>query len=111
MNRSLAATLAIVCFLGFSFWTSPSVGQGKEGKGVGPDQKTWDAVVNKAIRFLKATQDKDGGWNTAKSPGITGIALTGMLKTGKVKVGETTGLTFEHTDEDHRSIRDATREV
>src|SRR5262245_41039218 len=50
----------------------------------GPDPKEWDRVVDKAIAYLKTTQDADGSWNGKKSPGITGIALTGMLQTGKV---------------------------
>ena len=51
---------------------------------VGPDQKTWDDVANKAANYLKGTQDANGGWSTAKSPGVTGIVLTGLLKTGEV---------------------------
>lgn len=48
----------------------------------GPDQKTWDAVVAKAGQYVKSTQDADGGWSTAKSPGVTGVVLTGLLRTG-----------------------------
>jgi squalene-hopene/tetraprenyl-beta-curcumene cyclase len=51
---------------------------------LGPDPKTWDAVVSKAIRFLESAQEPGGGWSTAKSPGITGVALTGLLRSGKV---------------------------
>jgi squalene-hopene/tetraprenyl-beta-curcumene cyclase len=47
---------------------------------IGPDQKTWDAVAQKAAAFLQSTQEKNGGWSTDKSPGITGIVLTGLLK-------------------------------
>jgi squalene-hopene/tetraprenyl-beta-curcumene cyclase len=50
----------------------------------GPDPREWDRVVDKAIAYLKTTQEADGSWNGKKSPGITGIALTGMLQTGKV---------------------------
>ncbi len=49
---------------------------------VGPDQKTWDAVVAKAGQYLKNTQEAGGGWSTSKSPGITGVVLTGLLRTG-----------------------------
>lgn len=48
------------------------------------DPKQWDDVVGKAINFLKATQDENGGWSTAKSPGVTGIVLTGLLRSGKM---------------------------
>lgn len=51
-----------------------------QGTKIGPDQKTWDAVAQKAAKFLQDSQDKNGGWSTDKTPGITGIALTGLLK-------------------------------
>ncbi len=43
---------------------------------------TWDEVVGKAIKFLRSRQDENGGWSTAKSPGVTGVALTGLLRCG-----------------------------
>jgi squalene-hopene/tetraprenyl-beta-curcumene cyclase len=46
----------------------------------GPDKKTWDTVAQKAAKYLQGTQDKNGGWSTDKSPGVTGIVLTGLLK-------------------------------
>jgi squalene-hopene/tetraprenyl-beta-curcumene cyclase len=58
-----------------------------KGKPAAPppvDAAKWEAVVARAINFLKESQDKNGGWSTAKSPGVTGVALTGMLRTGKV---------------------------
>jgi squalene-hopene/tetraprenyl-beta-curcumene cyclase len=50
----------------------------------GVDAKEWDSVVDKAIAHLRSTQAKDGSWSAKGSPGITGIVLTGLLKTGKV---------------------------
>lgn len=44
----------------------------------------WDAVADKAISYLKSTQADDGSWSETRSLGITGIVLTGMLRTGKV---------------------------
>src|SRR5438445_200400 len=52
----------------------------------GPDQKTWDTVAGKAATFLKSSQETGGGWSTAASPGVTGIALTGLLKSGQATV-------------------------
>jgi squalene-hopene/tetraprenyl-beta-curcumene cyclase len=52
----------------------------------GPDRKTWDAVADKAANYLKSTQDPNGGWSTAKSPGVTGVVLTGLLKSGTITV-------------------------
>ena len=62
-----------------------------DAKKVGPDPKTWDAVVQKAAKFLKSTQDDSGGWSTAKTPGITGVCLTGLLRTGQVSPTDPTG--------------------
>src|SRR6185369_5275684 len=42
----------------------------------------WDTVTQKAIDYLKSTQEANGGWSTDKSPGVTGVALTGLLKAG-----------------------------
>lgn len=44
----------------------------------------WDQVTTKAIDFLRSTQAEDGSWSKDRSPGITGIILTGLLKSGKV---------------------------
>jgi squalene-hopene/tetraprenyl-beta-curcumene cyclase len=49
-----------------------------------PDPGPWDAVVDKAVAYLKSQQAPDGSWSESRSPGITGIVLTGMLRTGKV---------------------------
>jgi squalene-hopene/tetraprenyl-beta-curcumene cyclase len=45
---------------------------------------TWDQVVDRAIAYLKSVQAEDGSWGEKQNLGITGIVLTGMLKTGKV---------------------------
>jgi squalene-hopene/tetraprenyl-beta-curcumene cyclase len=52
----------------------------------GPDLKSWEAVTSKCIQFVRTSQDVNGGWSTAKSPGITGVVLTGVLRTGLVPV-------------------------
>jgi squalene-hopene/tetraprenyl-beta-curcumene cyclase len=45
----------------------------------------WDAVVGKAIAYLKAAQNADGSWGTPpRNRGVTGIVITGLLQTGKV---------------------------
>jgi squalene-hopene/tetraprenyl-beta-curcumene cyclase len=49
-----------------------------------PSAADWDSAVEKAIAYLRRTQGKDGSWSGDKSPGITGVALTGALRTGKV---------------------------
>ena len=48
------------------------------------DAKLWNSVTDKAVAFLRKNQADDGSWSKAKSPGCTGIVLTGLLETGKV---------------------------
>ena len=42
----------------------------------------WQAVVGKAVGYLKASQDESGGWSTAKNIGVTGVVTTGLLQCG-----------------------------
>jgi squalene-hopene/tetraprenyl-beta-curcumene cyclase len=49
----------------------------------GPEPAQWDAVVGKAIAYLESTQEKDGGWSSQRSPGVTGIAVTALLRSGQ----------------------------
>lgn len=45
----------------------------------------WDQVVDKAIAYVKSTQNEDGSWGTApRNGGVTGVVVTGLLQTGKV---------------------------
>src|SRR5581483_10981188 len=45
---------------------------------------TWDDTVEKAIAYLRKAQSADGSWGGKQNPGITGVVLTGLLRTGKV---------------------------
>lgn len=47
-------------------------------------EPNWDETVEKAIAYLRKTQAPDGSWGAKQSPGITGIVLTGLLRTGKL---------------------------
>jgi squalene-hopene/tetraprenyl-beta-curcumene cyclase len=44
----------------------------------------WNQTVARAIDYLKASQAGDGSWSSEKSPGVTGVVVTGVLATGKV---------------------------
>jgi squalene-hopene/tetraprenyl-beta-curcumene cyclase len=59
-------------------------GAAQPAKKVGPDPKEWDRVVDRAIAYLQSSQGTNGGWSSDRSPGVTGVALTGLLQTGKV---------------------------
>src|SRR6516164_72191 len=86
MNKMLLLCYAALCALGWTFSLAPA-GDAK----VGPDKKSWDMVAQKAAKFLHGTQDKNGGWSTDKSPGVTGIALTGLLKSGMTTANDPVG--------------------
>src|SRR6478672_5022073 len=44
----------------------------------------WDSSVDRAISYLRKTQAKDGSWGGKQAPGVTGVVVTGLLRTGKV---------------------------
>ncbi|MSR31584.1 MAG: hypothetical protein EXR99_08775 [Gemmataceae bacterium] len=48
------------------------------------DLKVWDQSVDRAVAFLRKSQADDGSWSANLSPGVTGIIVTGLLRTGKV---------------------------
>ena len=76
MNKKIMFTsCAALCLLSWSITPAPA-----QTAKIGPDMKTWDDVARNAAKFLQGTQDKNGGWSTDKTPGVTGIALTGLLK-------------------------------
>lgn len=74
-TRCLVSTFTLCAF---SFGLSGGLAGEKTANG--QDQKAWDDVAAKAAKFLKSSQDKNGGWSTDKTPGVTGVALTGLLK-------------------------------
>ncbi len=47
-----------------------------------PTKEEWQAVVDKATRFLASKQDDKGGWSSDKSIGVTGVVVTGLLQCG-----------------------------
>ena len=51
---------------------------------IGPDPKEWNRVVDRAVQFAATAQATNGSWSGDKTPGVTGVVLTGLLATGKV---------------------------
>jgi squalene-hopene/tetraprenyl-beta-curcumene cyclase len=49
-----------------------------------PTIKEWDRAVTRAVVYLRSTQGEDGSWSNNRSPGVTGVVLTGLLRSGKV---------------------------
>ena len=44
----------------------------------------WDETVDKSIAYLRKSQAKDGSWGGKQATGVTGVIVTGLLRTGKV---------------------------
>lgn len=49
-----------------------------------PSPEVWDRTVERGIESLRKSQASDGSWSAQASPGITGIVVTGLLRTKKV---------------------------
>ena len=61
-----------------------------------PTKEEWQAVVDKATKYLKDKQDDKGAWSADKNIGVTGVVVTGLLQTGTKPDAEPAakGLTF-----------------
>ncbi len=59
-------------------------------KPFGPDPQKWERLVDKGIEYLRTSQALDGSWSAKQPMGVTGIALTGLLRTGRVKAEDPT---------------------
>src|SRR5437588_7184789 len=77
-------SFATLTWCGFASLLAATALPGGDARKPGPDLKTWNTVVDKAIGYLKNTQQDSGGWSTDKTPGVTGVVLTGMLRTGRI---------------------------
>lgn len=85
MTRQLNFLLAVAPVALAVALSPPVVAQ--PGKGGG---KTRDGAIDAAVAFCKTAQAEDGTWSKAASPGVTGIVLTGLLKSEKVKADDPT---------------------
>jgi len=59
-----------------------------EATSAGPQAADWDRAVSRAIGYLRTSQDPDGSWSGNRSPGVTGVVLTGLLRTGKISADD-----------------------
>jgi squalene-hopene/tetraprenyl-beta-curcumene cyclase len=61
---------------------------GQSKSAVGPDLKLWEVTVDTGIKYLRGAQEDNGGWSSERSPGVTGIVLTGLLRTGQISTSD-----------------------
>jgi squalene-hopene/tetraprenyl-beta-curcumene cyclase len=54
----------------------------------GPELDQWQKTVDKAVAYLKSSQERGGSWSSSRSPGVTGIIVAGLLRTGRVRPDE-----------------------
>lgn len=78
LSRCLSAIVLLLTTFGFL------TGLVVHGDGPRDDVKLWTQTVDRALRYLAAAQAADGSWSRDRSPGITGVVLTGMLESGRV---------------------------
>jgi squalene-hopene/tetraprenyl-beta-curcumene cyclase len=65
-------------------WALRAETAAEPNKQLGPNPKQWDQLVDRAITYLRASQAADGSFSRDKSPGVTGVVLTGLLSTGRL---------------------------
>src|SRR5438445_9573292 len=86
MSRWLIVVATIPIGMSLSLSTAKSA----EPKPFGPDPQKWERLVDKGIEYLRTSQAPDGSWSAKQPMGVTGIALTGLLRTGRVKAEDPT---------------------
>jgi squalene-hopene/tetraprenyl-beta-curcumene cyclase len=83
MNARLTTTIVVTILAGaVAAFSSQTVSE--PGKKIGPNLGQWEKIVDHAFNYLKSSQAEDGSWSREKSPGITGVVVTGMLGTGRI---------------------------
>jgi squalene-hopene/tetraprenyl-beta-curcumene cyclase len=65
-----------------------AIGGAEEPPRKAADPKQWDETVDKAVAYFRKTQAADGTWGGQQAMGVTGLALTALLKSGKVAVND-----------------------
>jgi squalene-hopene/tetraprenyl-beta-curcumene cyclase len=88
MNVRLLILNALL-LLGALFSASSSTSGAGPTKRVGPDSRQWNSTVDKAIAYMRKTQNADGSWSgPPHNRGITGVIVAGLLSTGKVSLDD-----------------------
>lgn len=82
MTRTLTRGLS-VAGLAAALAVAPSASTADPAATAKPTPQQWQAVVDKAVAYLKSTQEDNGGWSTQRNIGVTGVVVAGLLQCGK----------------------------
>ena len=83
MSRHQLGIFAVGVVLTAGFLLSMQPAESAQGGKVGPDAKDVQAVLDKAVAYLKTSQTKDGSFSPKiAGPGITAIAVAGLVRNG-----------------------------
>ncbi len=72
---------AFALFVSFSLTFALAAAQAPDDRG----NRSWDAVTGDAVKYLRGTQDANGGFSAARHVGITGLVVAGLLESGAVE--------------------------
>jgi squalene-hopene/tetraprenyl-beta-curcumene cyclase len=76
------STVSAVALAGLGLMLAAASSQ--QAAPVGPSVEAWNKVVDGAVAYVRKQQAGDGSFSKEKSIGITGVVLTGVLKTGRL---------------------------
>jgi squalene-hopene/tetraprenyl-beta-curcumene cyclase len=83
MTRHQAGLLGIALLVSAGLFLSLEPAADSAQAKSGPDPKEVQKVVDKAVNFLKSSQEKDGAFSPKiAGPGVTAIAVAAMLRNG-----------------------------
>jgi len=72
MTLTSRVSLALLLFAGAALLS--------RAEAAGPDEKDFKAVRDKAVAYLKERQAADGGFSSKFGPGITALAIAGLIR-------------------------------
>ncbi|MEZ6068239.1 MAG: prenyltransferase/squalene oxidase repeat-containing protein [Planctomycetaceae bacterium] len=77
MLTCLSSTaLRLVTFCG-CLWSTTAV------SAAGPDRADWQATRDRGVEFLSVSQADDGSWTSDNAPGVSGLCVTALLRSGR----------------------------
>ena len=84
--------------LTFCSTMAANVTMAAEATHYGPDEKTYNKTVQKAINYLRNSQGDDGSWTTPKAPGISALVVSALLENGLKADDETVAKGLKHLE-------------